>query len=236
MRLVFSFAREQSLAFISHLDLVRLFLRALSRSNLPLAYSQGFNPHPRFALALPLPLGVTASGEYGEVSMTETIAPNLFVEKLSAQLPGGLRIKSAKEAKSGLPALASLVCAACYRAQPLPGSVDNLGEDSLDKALAELMQREEVVMERTTKKKKTVRVNVRPFILKAGIKEDEKAKIALEMLLKAGSSGGVSPFFVLGQLEAKLACPESPAYAWQVHRESLYRSDNGKIKPLADGW
>ncbi len=235
MRLVFSFAREWALSFISHLDLVRLFLRAFSRSSLPLAYSQGFNPHPRFALALPLPLGVTASGEYGEVSLTENIDPCFFIETLSGQLPEGLRVTGAREAKPDLPALASLVCAALYRAEPFPGSTANFDEGSLETGLVRLMQRQEIIMERTTKKKKVVQVNVRPFILEAWIDKAEKDKIALEMLLKAGSSGGVSPFFILGELEPKPACPASPAAGWQVHRKFLYRCEEGKTKLLAEG-
>ncbi|MGM0653222.1 MAG: TIGR03936 family radical SAM-associated protein, partial [Bacillota bacterium] len=72
-RLSFSFARKIELAYISHLDMMRLLLRALHRSGLPLAYSQGYNPHPRLTLALPLPLGVTASEEFGEVFFTEPV-------------------------------------------------------------------------------------------------------------------------------------------------------------------
>lgn len=235
MRLVFSFARDWTLSFISHLDLVRLFLRAFSRSSLPLAYSQGFNPHPRFALALPLPLGVTASGEYGEVSLTENIDPSRFVEILRNQLPEGLRVTGAREAKPDLPALASLVCAALYRAEPLSGSPVNADEGLLETGLARLLQRQEIILERRTKKKKVVRVNVRPFILEAWIDKAEKDIIALEMLLKAGSSGGVSPFFILEQLEPKELFYTSPPAGWQVHRKSLYRCEEGKTKLLAEG-
>ncbi|MFH1087432.1 MAG: TIGR03936 family radical SAM-associated protein, partial [Chloroflexota bacterium] len=57
-RLRLKFGRDRSLRFISHLDLMRLWERAFRRAGVPLAYSQGFTPHPSISLAAPLALGV----------------------------------------------------------------------------------------------------------------------------------------------------------------------------------
>ncbi|HED24896.1 MAG TPA: DUF2344 domain-containing protein, partial [Firmicutes bacterium] len=78
-RIWFSFARRERLRYISHLDMLRLFIRALRRGRLPLVYSKGFNPHPRFSLALPLPLGTTADDELGEVFLTAAVGTETFV-------------------------------------------------------------------------------------------------------------------------------------------------------------
>jgi radical SAM-linked protein len=60
-RLRITFARGKELKYISHLDLMRLWQRALRRADIPLAYSQGFSPHPRLSIAAPLAIGVTSS-------------------------------------------------------------------------------------------------------------------------------------------------------------------------------
>jgi len=64
-RIRFRYACGKELRYLSHLDLLRLFQRAMRRARLPLAYTLGFNPRPKLSLAAPLPVGVTASKEYG---------------------------------------------------------------------------------------------------------------------------------------------------------------------------
>lgn len=63
-RIRFRYARGKELRFLSHLDMLRLFQRAMRRAGLPLAYTLGFSPRPRLSLAAPLPVGATASREY----------------------------------------------------------------------------------------------------------------------------------------------------------------------------
>lgn len=56
-RLRFAYAKGEALRYISHLDLARTWERAFRRAGLPVAYSQGFNPKPRFQIAAALPWG-----------------------------------------------------------------------------------------------------------------------------------------------------------------------------------
>ncbi|MBA7542465.1 hypothetical protein ES705_34786 [subsurface metagenome] len=62
-RLRIRFCRGQEVKFISHLDILRLWQRALHRAGISVAYSEGFSPHPRISLAAPLPIGVTSQAE-----------------------------------------------------------------------------------------------------------------------------------------------------------------------------
>ncbi len=235
MRLLFTFTRDRSMAFISHLDMIRLFLRAFRRVSLPLVYSQGFNPHPRFMLALPLPLGVTAADEYAEVSLIEYFNPQSFIDMMKVQLPEGLSVKEAWAAKPETPSLASLVYAALYRAEPLNSNHLERDDLSISDALARLLASEEIMMKRITKNKKTVYTNVRPFIIEARVDAGPENSLALELLLKAGSGGGVSPFFVLGQIETEPGGIKLQVAEWQVHRVLLYTNKNGHLKPLSEG-
>jgi radical SAM-linked protein len=63
MRLRITFAKTEAMRFTGHLDLHRTWERCFRRARLPLAYTQGFNPHPRLNLAAALPLGFTSQGE-----------------------------------------------------------------------------------------------------------------------------------------------------------------------------
>ncbi len=233
-RLCFSFARTMPLAYISHLDMMRLFLRALRRSNLPLAYSQGYNPHPRLTLALPLPVGVTASEELGEIFFAEAVSPEDFISILGSQLPASLELTGAGRLSPESTSLAARVCAALYRVfvsdEPDRGTQYLLLRGALDK----LMSREEILMERKSKKKKITFINVRPYILKAEIIYKEGRPLELSLLLKAGSSGGVSPFFIIEQLKMEAGSGLMDASSWHVHREKLYTGQNGSLQPLPE--
>jgi radical SAM family uncharacterized protein/radical SAM-linked protein len=80
------------LALISHLDLLRLFDRAIRRAALPIAFTGGFHPSPRIAPASALPLGVTSSGEIVDFDLTEAISVEAFQQQLAAQLPSEMPI------------------------------------------------------------------------------------------------------------------------------------------------
>ena len=66
-RIRISFSRGEKVKYISHLDLMRLWERALRRASIPIAYSQGFSPHPKISIAAPLPIGVTSDGEFMDI-------------------------------------------------------------------------------------------------------------------------------------------------------------------------
>lgn len=235
-RVCFIFKRNMTLAYISHLDMLRLFLRALHRSRLPLAYSQGYNPHPRLSLALPLPLGVTASEEYGEVYINETIQPEQFINTLSPQLPLGLELTDAFGVALDKPSLASRVGAAQYLATPKCGSGTEVNLELVQAALKRLMSREEIMVQRITKKKKTTYINVRPYIIKAEIinRNDDQSPL-LNMLLQAGSQGGISPAFLLEQLDSDPDAGDVFAINWQLHRERLFINQKGILQPFSEG-
>ncbi len=72
-RLRIRFSRGEEVKFISHLDLMRMWQRVMQRADIPLAYSEGFNPHPRLALAAPLPVGVTAQSELMDIVCTRWV-------------------------------------------------------------------------------------------------------------------------------------------------------------------
>ncbi len=89
---LFTFAIDGDLRFISHRDTVRMMTRALARSGLPVAYSQGFNPRIKMALLLPRPVGLATDGDLAVVHLSEHRDPDHIASQLRAQLPEGASI------------------------------------------------------------------------------------------------------------------------------------------------
>lgn len=84
------FKRGENTKFVSHLDLMKTFDRAFRRAGLPLAYSQGFNPHPSMVFGLPLSVGVTSEAEYMDAELTEEMEKEEFLDRINKSLPAGL--------------------------------------------------------------------------------------------------------------------------------------------------
>ena len=80
--------------FISHLDLMRTMTRALRRSSVPLWYTEGFNPHPYLAFALPLSLGMESECESMDIKIEGEVTNEEVFSSLSAVMPDGLKILS----------------------------------------------------------------------------------------------------------------------------------------------
>ncbi len=108
-RLRIRFSRGEEVRFISHLDIMRLWQRALNRAGMPLAYSEGFSPHPRISLAAPLPIGVTSEAELMDVFVTKWVSPHFFAPAVTQQLPPGIEILQVYPIALTLPSLQSQV-------------------------------------------------------------------------------------------------------------------------------
>ncbi len=116
-RLRIRFSRGEEIKFISHLDIMRLWERALQRAQIQLAYSEGFSPHPRLSLAAPLAVGVTSEAELMDVFVTNLVSPHWFTAAVSQQLPTGIEILGAYQIVLSMPSLQSQVRYAEYRVE-----------------------------------------------------------------------------------------------------------------------
>jgi len=109
------FRKGERVRFISHLDVLRYWERAIRRAGLPLSYSQGFTPHPKLAFAGPLPLGFTAEAEVMDVTLDERVDLEEFRERLSRQTTQDLEFVDAVEVPLSTPPPQALVLWADYR-------------------------------------------------------------------------------------------------------------------------
>jgi radical SAM-linked protein len=91
----FIFTKRGPMKYISHLDLMRLFMRAMRRADLPLKLSEGFSPHPKLSIRRALKLGIESENEEATIGLKWFIQPQEFIEQLNQQLPEGIRVKEA---------------------------------------------------------------------------------------------------------------------------------------------
>ncbi|MEL7645722.1 MAG: TIGR03936 family radical SAM-associated protein [Anaerolineaceae bacterium] len=109
------FSKDGDLRFTGHLDLQRLFERALRRSGLPLRYSQGFNPKVRLNLASALPLGFSSEAELLDFWLDEALDTAAVERHLRAALPADIRIRQVDFVPNQLPSLQSSLKTSQYR-------------------------------------------------------------------------------------------------------------------------
>jgi radical SAM-linked protein len=100
-RLRIRYAKRGRLRFTSHRDFSRAFERALVRARIPMAYSSGFNPHPRISYAGASPTGAASEAEYLEIGLAQESDPAQIAELLDEALPDGLDVLAVVVAGGG---------------------------------------------------------------------------------------------------------------------------------------
>ncbi|MGK5685028.1 TIGR03936 family radical SAM-associated protein [Actinoplanes sp. URMC 104] len=143
-RIRIRYAKRGPLRFTSHRDFARAFERALRRAAVPIAFSQGFTPHPKISYASAAPTGVGSEAEYLEIGLQAEVDPDQLRRALDAALSPGLDVLDAVVAGGG--SLADRIDASHWRIE-LP-QVDPAAAEAAVKAFAD---HEEVLVERMTK-------------------------------------------------------------------------------------
>ena len=125
MRIRITFSKLDALRYTGHLDLHRLWERAARRAELPLAYSQGFHPQPKIAIAAALPLGFSSQCEVLDMRLQHDIPLEGLRERLQETLPTGIQVSHIESVDVRAPALQTQVASAEYRValtEPVAGS------------------------------------------------------------------------------------------------------------------
>lgn len=121
MRVRARYQKSGKIRFISAIDLGRLWERALRRADLPIAYSEGFSPHPRVGFPDALPLGYASTGEYAELTFAAPIALAPAIAGLNSAFPEGIQVLDARAVAAGEPKLATWLQASCWDVDYPPG-------------------------------------------------------------------------------------------------------------------
>ena len=173
-RLRVRYAKRGRLRFTSHRDFSRAFERAVFRARVPMAYSSGFNPHPRISYAGAAPTGAASEAEYLELGLAEVLDPAQVHAALSDALPDGLDVVEVVEARAS--SLADLLEASHWRLELAAAPA------ALQAAVAAFLREPEVPVERMTKKGLR-RFDCRPPVISLTVSAAD-GSAALDLLLR----------------------------------------------------
>ena len=220
VKIQYQFKRSTPLRFLSHLDQQRLFQRAFRRANMPVEYSQGFNPHPRMSFALAMSVGLTSDGEYGEVIVSEDIDVETFISRMNQVLPQGLEIIAAKICDAGVGSLSAALSKSVYqiRIKVVPGT--DLA--ALAAAIETYLALPQILIQKRNKKGKYVEKDIRPFIESIAVFADpETDKVNVKMTLIYIEQQCVKPEQILESINNQKCAIFLIDPTIEIHREKL---------------
>jgi radical SAM family uncharacterized protein/radical SAM-linked protein len=145
-RLLFRIARTGPSRFLSHLEGMNAWIRALRRARAPLAFSEGFHPHPKVAFSAALPVGQESLGEYMDIELSREIDARWLAAQLKATAPDGFDVLDVTEVDLKHPSLQALNAGSEWRVV-----MTGCEEAELRAAVASLLGAERIEVERSTK-------------------------------------------------------------------------------------
>ena len=165
-RLRIRFAKTGSMALLSHLDLVRMLERALRRSGLPISFTGGFHPLPRIQIALALPLGAEAHGEWMDMEFSEPLDSGTFQQALQPLIPREIQLLQVSDVPVSAPSLSQHICGAVWSFDllRLAGPNERGAGADWSSALTALMACEQLIWHDTDKKGRPRQRDCRPAL------------------------------------------------------------------------
>ena len=220
MRALIRFGKQPRLRFISHLDLQRFFQRAVNRTGLPIAWSQGFNPHPVMSFSSALALGWTSEYEVIDIKLSAPMGRKRTEDAVRAALPEDLPVLEVRMVEDRHTAPMALVRMSDYHVR-LEGENAPAVLEQIPAFLAE----ENVSATKKTKSgEKTI--NARPLVLSL----EKTGPDSFKTRLMLTESQSIKPELLVDLL-ARMAGVEAPQL--RVHRLMLLGVDaEGNPAPL----
>lgn len=216
------FAREGATTYLGHLDLMTVFERAARRAELPILYSQGYNPRPMMVFALPLGVGIESTCDYLDISLECPYDAGDFAKEMNAALPEGLRILSAKSIPEPKDSIMSLVTTASYRFEA----------KGIRPALLKAMEKDALIVTKMAKGK-AKDTDIRPLLLAVKSEQDEAADV-VEIITLAGSANNARPDLILQSLKQYCGLDAEIAENARVVRTGLYAGNYPNTTPIED--
>ncbi len=208
--------------YISHLDLLRCFTRAIQRSGLPVVYSQGFNPHQKMTFSLPLPIGVTSECETVDIQFEDGLTPGEIQEKLNQNLPMDMNVLAVHEPT----VKAADIVSAEYRMRAF---TENRAEEEKVK---KFFGSGEIPVTKKTKKKGEKQINLMDYLHAWEVEEITAEGFTLRVVLDAGGERNLKPDILASAMNEFL--PECEISDWEIHRRKIFCKDEKGVQKIFD--
>lgn len=228
MNIRLKFTKGNEVKYISHLDLMRVFQRAIRRTGIPISYSAGFNPHQEISFGAPLSLGVTSNAEYVDFKLAEAMDVQEIKKRLNSSLPDGIWILDGIRMGDSPKSAMSVVTHARYKIRV---NIDNVDVEALKKSIEDFSAQESIkVMKEQPKKGFELKeIDIKPMIISMKLYESKDTIHIIECLLLSGSKGNLKPELLM------MAFKEFTDYnidGIKINREEVYAEKNGKLVDL----
>lgn len=220
-RILIEFTKTGTARFISHLDTMRTLHRAFRRAELPIAYSQGFNPHPSISVAAPLSLGIGSIAEYADIELERAVGMDELISRLNGTLPDGIEIRKALKIEGKQPTSMSAVEGAKYSILLHHG----ITREEAERIIKAIMDSDEIKVMKKTKSGEKL-TDIRPYIKDINIREFSENAIMMECMLYSGSRGNLNPELLAGLIKER---SENRIFGHpSITREELYARYNNQ--------
>ena len=226
-RYVLRFYKKGNMRFISHLDLARLFKRAVRKGRIDVGFSNGYNPHELVNIVQPLSLGYESDSEYFEIDTMSVHDPVKLMDTLNEAMPEGLRFFDCRQIERTSQYLSNKTAYALYEA------VFGLKNDSdMPDAESFLSQEHITITKKDKKTKKDVEKDVKDFIKDLSVTRGEDGSAVAGMMLRCASNETLNPGKLLQSLFMYYNI-DIPVEECRITRKDIFAfNDREELVPL----
>ncbi len=211
-RVLLKFSRKGFVKYVSQLEQIDFFRRALKRTKLPLAYTNGFSPQVKAAFGPAIAVGYESDSEYVDLSLTEKVEIEIIKQEISKILPEGYELLDAKYIPLRFPSIESVVNLAEYTVKGV-----NIKQSDID----EYLKQDKILITKIKKNKETV-IDVKDLIREIQIVDDNTLKI----FLRFGPTKNMKLEKILQNL---LKIQEKSVKILYTKRERLFVENKGTV-------
>lgn len=247
------FAKTGRMRYVGHLDLMRFFQKALRRADIPLAFSQGFHPHPLISFAAPLSVGVTSEGEYMDIVTEEALDIDVALFRLNEEMAEGMHILSIltlpDKARNAMAAVDAASYYVYFKTVDISDEIKKLLTiDTLANAIDRYYSKATSIpiVKKTKKSEREVDLKSLVYDFKVNsVSEDEDIFFEIDdfhlldtdpvfyTCLSGGSTDNIKPELLISHFLSFVGLNEEN-YTLGIHRiDMLHRWDDGKLISLS---
>lgn len=191
MKIRIKFAKEGTMKFIGHLDIMRYFQKVMRRADVDIRYSEGFSPHQIMSFAAPLGVGLESRGEYVDIEVLSTDSSKEMLRRINENMVEGMEALSYRALPDDAGNAMSLVAAADYEVRFREGyEPEDL--EAFFAGIPEFLKKEEILFLKKTKKGEK-EINIRPQIYQMEARPEHK----IFLQIATGSAANLKPDAVL---------------------------------------
>ncbi|MEK6265617.1 MAG: TIGR03936 family radical SAM-associated protein [Clostridium sp.] len=230
VRYLIKYTKESEIKFIAHLDLMRTLQKIVKRSELPIEYSKGFNPHMAVSIAQPLSVGAHSSGEYMDVVLNSDLEEKCILDKMNENTPRGIKILDVVkvipvEGKKKVQAMA-IIDAAKYTIK-----LKCSDELSVKENLKEICETGQWNIVKKTKSGEKM-VDIKPLVHEFEY-QVENSVLCISSLVCCGSRNNLSSQLLADYMKEHVSAIDKDAFV-DIKREELYAYKDEKLVTLSE--